>query len=89
MHALAGAGFSYSISHTRSATANLRHLLLGGEAVPSELVNELQTLTSAQIHNMYGPTETTIWSTTYTGDCGPQTMPIGKPTGKPASLCAR
>jgi non-ribosomal peptide synthetase component F len=52
---------------------------LGGEAVPSELVNELQTLTSAQIHNMYGPTETTIWSTTYTGDCGPQTMPIGKP----------
>jgi natural product biosynthesis luciferase-like monooxygenase protein/FkbM family methyltransferase len=64
---------------TRSATATLRHLLLGGEAVPSELVNELQTLTSARIHNMYGPTETTIWSTTYVGDCGPQTMPIGKP----------
>jgi non-ribosomal peptide synthetase component F len=53
--------------------------LLGGEAVPSELVDELQTLTSAQVHNMYGPTETTIWSTTYVGECGPQTMPIGKP----------
>lgn len=64
---------------TRSATATLRHLLLGGEAVPSELVGELQTLTSAQVHNMYGPTETTIWSTTYVGECGPQTMPIGKP----------
>jgi natural product biosynthesis luciferase-like monooxygenase protein/FkbM family methyltransferase len=64
---------------TRSVTATLRHLLLGGEAVPSELVSELQTLTSAPVHNMYGPTETTIWSTTYVGECGPQTMPIGKP----------
>jgi FkbM family methyltransferase len=64
---------------TRTTIGPLRHFLLGGEAVPSELVNELQTLTSAQVHNMYGPTETTIWSTTYTGSCGPQTMPIGKP----------
>lgn len=64
---------------TRTATAGLRYLLLGGEAVPSELVNELQTITSAQVRNMYGPTETTIWSTTYVGECGPQTMPIGKP----------
>jgi natural product biosynthesis luciferase-like monooxygenase protein/FkbM family methyltransferase len=66
-------------SSTRGAVTNLRHLLLGGEAVPSELVGELQTLTGAQVRNMYGPTETTIWSTTYTGACGPQTMPIGKP----------
>lgn len=64
---------------TRGSLTNLQHLLLGGEAVPSELVAELQTLTGAQVRNMYGPTETTIWSTTYTGDCGPQTMPIGKP----------
>ena len=64
---------------TGSAIKDLGHLLLGGEAVPTELVNELQTLTSAQVRNMYGPTETTIWSTTYVGECGPQTMPIGKP----------
>ena len=64
---------------TRKSLTNLRHLLLGGEAVASELVAELQTLTAAQVRNMYGPTETTIWSTTYTGACGPQTMPIGKP----------
>lgn len=63
----------------RGSLTSLRHLLLGGEAAPSELVAELQTLTGAQIRNMYGPTETTIWSTTYTGACGPQTMPIGKP----------
>ncbi len=66
-------------SSSRRAITNLQHLLLGGEAVPSELVAELQTLTGATVHNMYGPTETTIWSATYTGDCGPQTMPIGKP----------
>ncbi|PKQ13485.1 MAG: peptide synthetase [Alphaproteobacteria bacterium HGW-Alphaproteobacteria-1] len=50
----------------RAALAHLRHLLLGGEALPGSLVRELQAATSAQIHNMYGPTETTIWST-----CGP------------------
>jgi len=66
-------------SSTSGAVTNLRYLLLGGEAVPSELVGELQTLTGAQIRNMYGPTETTIWSTTYSGACSPQTMPIGKP----------
>ncbi|HEX7332372.1 MAG TPA: MupA/Atu3671 family FMN-dependent luciferase-like monooxygenase [Pyrinomonadaceae bacterium] len=66
-------------SSSRGAITNLQHLLLGGEAVSSELVAELQTLTGAQVRNMYGPTETTIWSTTYTGHCGPQTMPIGKP----------
>ena len=63
----------------RTAVNNLRYLFLGGEAVPSELVSELQTITGAQVRNMYGPTETTIWSSTYIGECGPQTMPIGKP----------
>ena len=66
-------------SASRAAMKNLQHLLLGGEAVASELVAELETLTGAQVHNMYGPTETTIWSTTYTGDRGVQTMAIGKP----------
>ena len=64
---------------TRTAVTNLRYLLLGGEALPSELVAELQTVTGAQVRNLYGPTETTIWSSTYVGECGPQTMPIGRP----------
>ena len=64
---------------TRTALTGLKYLLLGGEAVPSELVAELQTVTNAQVRNLYGPTETTIWSSTYVGECGPQTMPIGKP----------
>ena len=64
---------------TRTALTGLKYLLLGGEAVPSELVAELQTVTDAQVRNLYGPTEATIWSSTYVGECGPQTMPIGKP----------
>ena len=38
-------------------------VLCGGEALPRELVNQLITR-CAQLWNMYGPTETTIWSTT-------------------------
>lgn len=38
-------------------------ILIGGEAVPRELVNQLVPR-CAVVWNMYGPTETTIWSTT-------------------------
>ncbi len=46
--------------------ASLRQLLIGGEALPLDLVQQLYGLlpAQAQILNMYGPTETTIWSTT-------------------------
>ena len=39
-------------------------ILCGGEAVPRELVNELAVRASS-VWNMYGPTETTIWSTVH------------------------
>ncbi len=45
------------------ALGKVRHLMLGGEALPGELVEDLREYTGAQIQNMYGPTETTIWST--------------------------
>ncbi len=44
----------------------LDHLLLGGEALPQDLVDQIQPVMTGQLHNMYGPTETTIWSTTST-----------------------
>ncbi|AZV80913.1 LLM class flavin-dependent oxidoreductase (plasmid) [Parasedimentitalea marina] len=50
----------------RMALGQLQHLLLGGEALPGDLVNSLRQTTQAEIHNMYGPTETTIWSTVQT-----------------------
>ncbi|MEY8837435.1 MupA/Atu3671 family FMN-dependent luciferase-like monooxygenase, partial [Cribrihabitans sp. XS_ASV171] len=47
----------------RMALGRVKTLLLGGEALPGELVEDLREATSARVLNMYGPTETTIWST--------------------------
>ncbi|MDX2484295.1 MAG: LLM class flavin-dependent oxidoreductase [Pseudodonghicola sp.] len=47
----------------RLALGRVKHLLLGGEALPGDLVEDLRECTGARILNMYGPTETTIWST--------------------------
>lgn len=62
-----------------SALGSLRQLLLGGEAVPASLIHQLRREFKGQIFNMYGPTETTIWSTTYSvGEVG-ASVPIGGP----------
>lgn len=41
----------------------LKEIMVGGEAFPNYLLNEVKKLTKAKIYNMYGPTETTVWST--------------------------
>ncbi len=43
--------------------ARLKCIMVGGEALPAGLLAELHKLSDATILNMYGPTETTIWST--------------------------
>ena len=55
--------------------ARLR-LLCGGEALAPDLARQLRA-TGATLWNMYGPTETTIWSSTDEVDDGPIT--IGRP----------
>jgi len=52
--------------------------LVGGEAVPRDLVNRLAPLCGA-IWNVYGPTETTIWSTTARLSAGEGPVSIGHP----------
>ncbi|MBS0237569.1 MAG: LLM class flavin-dependent oxidoreductase [Proteobacteria bacterium] len=47
-----------------NALRHLRMLLLGGEALPRALIERLRTTYKGPINNMYGPTETCIWSTT-------------------------
>ena len=47
---------------SRGAMAGLQTLMVGGEALPGALVADLRSVTPARILNMYGPTETTIWS---------------------------
>ena len=62
-----------------SALRSLRQLLLGGEAVPASLIHHLRREFKGQIFNMYGPTETTIWSTTYQVEEIGASVPIGGP----------
>lgn len=47
---------------SRAALAGLELIALGGEALPASLLGDLRSATGAQVLNMYGPTETTIWS---------------------------
>ena len=42
---------------------NITDILIGGEAVNKKILEKIQRHTKAKIFNMYGPTETTIWST--------------------------
>ena len=46
----------------RRTLSGVKTLMIGGEALPGALVGDLRRATSARILNMYGPTETTIWS---------------------------
>lgn len=42
---------------------SVKTLMLGGEKFTNEMLFELRQNGTAKIYNMYGPTETTIWST--------------------------
>ncbi len=64
---------------SRMALSRVKHLMIGGEALPGNLVTDLIALTEANIENMYGPTETTIWSTTETARKPEDTVNIGRP----------
>ncbi|MEE9385195.1 MAG: amino acid adenylation domain-containing protein [Nannocystaceae bacterium] len=64
---------------SRSALARMRHIFVGGEAFPSDLVRELDELLDGSLTNMYGPTETTVWSTTQPVVGRPTSVPIGRP----------
>jgi len=55
----------------------LKAIVLGGEALPTDLYLELRSCTDAKIFNIYGPAETTVWST---NKCVEDThITIGKP----------
>lgn len=58
----------------RRALSRLRHCLIGGEACPPDLAAALLETVGGRVTNMYGPTETTIWSTT--GDLAPDGGPV-------------
>ena len=53
-------------------------ILCGGETLPRQLANRLLSK-CASLWNLYGPTETTIWSTLHRVSEGDDSIPIGKP----------
>jgi natural product biosynthesis luciferase-like monooxygenase protein len=64
----------------RPALSKLRHLLIGGEELPAALAGELRGLLTGRLTNMYGPTETTIWSLVHeVTDNHDGAVPIGRP----------
>src|SRR3989442_854352 len=53
-------------------------VLCGGESLPPDLAKELLPR-CRELWNMYGPTETTIWSTVHRGTSAAGPIPIGRP----------
>ena len=68
----------------RSALSGLKRMLVGGEALPGRLAADLANVIGGPVLNMYGPTETTIWSSVEatTGESG--TVNIGRPIANTA-----
>jgi hypothetical protein len=66
----------------RRALGTIGHVMLGGEPLPTALAAELHALLPGRLTNMYGPTETTIWSLVHEIDVVPPgPIPIGRPIG--------
>ena len=69
---------------SRLALRGLRAMMVGGEALSAPQAQELGELVLGKLINMYGPTETTIWSSTYTVAGNETTIPIGRPIANTA-----
>jgi acyl carrier protein len=62
-----------------SVLREVQTLLVGGEQLPLTLAMELRQYVSGSLYNMYGPTETTIWSAMYEVAGEAANPPIGRP----------
>ncbi|MGN0637999.1 MAG: amino acid adenylation domain-containing protein [Huintestinicola sp.] len=57
--------------------SSLRTVILGGEELPAGLCAELRKYSGANIYNIYGPAETTVWSSLAPAD--ENDITVGKP----------
>lgn len=64
---------------SRRQLGALRRMMVGGEAFPPQLADELTTVVGGSVMNMYGPTETTIWSAVHQLESGKDAPPLGRP----------
>lgn len=63
----------------RAALKRLNRMLVGGEALTGRLAGDLAGLIGAPVLNMYGPTETTIWSSVEATTGADGVVNIGQP----------
>lgn len=63
----------------RPHLSELRRLMVGGEAFPPHLARDMLSLVGGAVMNMYGPTETTIWSATHMLQPDDDVAPLGRP----------
>ncbi len=68
--------------NTDAALRSVKKLFFGGEPMPPALVQRLQGF--GEIFNMYGPTETTIWSTVHPVTRSGGKITIGRPIANTA-----
>ncbi len=68
----------------RAALKTLKRMLVGGEALMGRLAGDLSGLIGAPVLNMYGPTETTIWSSVEATTGGEGVVNIGQPIANTA-----
>jgi amino acid adenylation domain-containing protein len=67
----------------RRALSSLEMLMIGGEALSSDLAEELLSLVRGEVVNLYGPTETTVWCCAGRVRQG-ETVTIGRPIANTA-----
>ncbi|MDV3209715.1 MAG: D-alanine--poly(phosphoribitol) ligase subunit DltA, partial [Rhodococcus ruber] len=71
----------------RATAASLTQVFCGGESLPADTVARLHALSDAPVHNLYGPTETTIQTVHRTAGPGDTaTVPIGTPVWNTGAL---
>ncbi len=73
------AGMLVQDDAARAALGSLQVMLVGGEAFPPALAAQLRDSGVGRLLNMYGPTETTIWSTVHEITPADTSIPIGRP----------
>lgn len=68
----------------RAALKGLKRMLVGGEALMGRLAGDLSSLIGGPVLNMYGPTETTIWSSVEATTGADGVVNIGQPIANTA-----
>jgi natural product biosynthesis luciferase-like monooxygenase protein len=59
--------------------SKLERVMIGGEALPPTLARDIKAVIRGELMNMYGPTETTIWSAVHKVDAVDGIVPLGRP----------